>query len=487
MAWKVLQTNLSGLEDEAPSIAMDSNGYPNCVWLEGSSLKFARFRGDAWEYINGDPSILVSSGTLSLAKNCIAFDELNDPHILFRENNDLVHLHWDGYSWTRLVVLSDPDLMGWSATYFSDPYAMTLSRNGSSSVVKMHKLESGSWVFKAGQTMPIQEEEDPQIVAKPVSSSIYAFWRNKSGGEAWLNHLIYRTGTSSWFGYTDFKVWDSKVSGEITGLDFVSKAEVGDCPNFISSIVATVRSDLSFTFDKWLNIGANLIPGSYLQLYSASASGSSHDPDNIFWGDTSDTSTKVADGYISLVINGTTYYLPKYRGATYTGCSTWLSGTASSSGNFTFYGYALILVNRTELRWTPIYINCPNVVSSIVATVRSDLTFTFDKWLGVEGDSSPGYYLQLYSAPTSGSSYDSSNVFWGNALDTSAKTASGYMSIVVNGNTYYMPKYDGDAVTGCTTSLTGTEELSGTFTFYGYALIWVNATELKWTPLYEMS
>ena len=130
--------------------------------------------------------------------------------------------------------------------------------------------------------------------------------------------------------------------------------------------------------------------------------------------------------------------------------------------------------------------DCPNNIYSITATIRNDLTFTFDKYLAlnVNGSTESDNYIQLYDADLSGSSYDANRIFWGNTTNTNPKTSNNFVSILINGTTYYLRKYSGDSNVDCCSNLIGNDTSGGIFTLYGFVLIRVNDTESKYVRVY---
>jgi hypothetical protein len=113
----------------------------------------------------------------------------------------------------------------------------------------------------------------------------------------------------------------------------------------------------TFAFDKYINVNINDVDAKnhYLRLYNGDLTGQSYDAANNFFGNTTDNGVKLSDGYISLVINSVQYYLPKYSGNAKTDCCSSINGTDSSTGIYVMVGYVLVLVNRVEQRYIPIY------------------------------------------------------------------------------------------------------------------------------------
>jgi hypothetical protein len=357
MAWKVLETNLSGAETDAPMMLMDANGYPNCVWTDGYSLRFSRFRGNSWERL-GDLTAYESLLPISLSKNCMAVDDIGNPHVFFMEGYNLRQLWWNEEAWeVNDVLLNQQDILDWCPVFGDDRYLATLSTDGSSgSDARMYKYVAGVWSLQSGKAMSKQEQNDSQLIARPVSTSIYVFWRNKSGDNGWVSHLIYRVSTESWFSFHDNKVQKSEVVGEITGLDFVPKDMSSVNPNEISSIATTVAM-VSVSPSGYLsvNINGSTTNDHFIGLFSGTTSGVPYDTNHVFWGDTANASPKIADGYVSLKINGNKLYLPKYTGSASIGYCSDLVGTSTSSGTFVLAGYALLRVNYADLLYTPVY------------------------------------------------------------------------------------------------------------------------------------
>lgn len=133
-------------------------------------------------------------------------------------------------------------------------------------------------------------------------------------------------------------------------------------------------------------------------------------------------------------------------------------------------------------------LDCPNNIYSITTTIKSDLTFTIEKYIAVKINSGVGKdnYIELYTSGT-GYSYDTGRIFWGDTTNVNPKTSNGFISIVVNGDTYYVKKYSGDNTTDCCSNLIGTSTGSGSFTSAGFALVFVNGVELRWIRLYTLN
>ena len=150
---------------------------------------------------------------------------------------------------------------------------------------------------------------------------------------------------------------ESSSSESSSSLSSSSSSSSFDCPNNIYSVTATIRNDLIFTFDKYLavNINGSTESDNYIQLYDADLSGSSYDANRIFYGNTSNTNPKTSNNFVSMIINGTTYYLRKYSGDNNVDCCSNLIGNDASGGIFTLYGFVLVRVNGTESKYVRVY------------------------------------------------------------------------------------------------------------------------------------
>ena len=134
-------------------------------------------------------------------------------------------------------------------------------------------------------------------------------------------------------------------------------------------------------------------------------------------------------------------------------------------------------------------LDCPNNISSITATIRNDLVFASEKFLSVNINGSTGgnNYIELFSANTSGSTYDANRIFYGNSTNSNPKLDNGFISIVINGSTYYIRKYSGDNNVDCCTNLFGNNTAEGTFTTAGFVFVDVNGTEFKYVEVFTKS
>ena len=88
-------------------------------------------------------------------------------------------------------------------------------------------------------------------------------------------------------------------------------------------------------------------------------------------------------------------------------------------------------------------------------------------------------YIRLYSG-NSGYSYDN-QVFYGERSNN-AITSFGFISILINTNTYYIQIFSGSESTECCSNIEGTIT-TGSFTSAGFALVRVN-TDLLYMPIF---
>ena len=103
-----------------------------------------------------------------------------------------------------------------------------------------------------------------------------------------------------------------------------------------------------------LTINNSVNKDNYITLYDGDTSGQTYDNENRFYGDNT-TDTIIENGYISIIINGNTYYLPLYKGTNTTDCCSNLVGSYDSgTGVFTYVGWVLIKINGNQFKWTPI-------------------------------------------------------------------------------------------------------------------------------------
>jgi hypothetical protein len=93
-------------------------------------------------------------------------------------------------------------------------------------------------------------------------------------------------------------------------------------------------------------------------------------------------------------------------------------------------------------------------------------------------------YIALYDGDTSGQTYDNTNRFYGDTTNNDPITENGYISILINENTYYVPLYKGTNTTDCCSNLVGSYDSGiGVFTYVGWVLIKINGNKFKWTPI----
>jgi phage tail sheath gpL-like len=103
----------------------------------------------------------------------------------------------------------------------------------------------------------------------------------------------------------------------------------------------------------------------------------------------------------------------------------------------------------------------------------------------VSGGTANDRFVSLYTRDTTSKTFDANRIFWGDIAVAGAKTQEGYVSISVNGTTYWTPIYSGGSTATCSTNLSGSLQTTGTFTQEGYALVKVNNSDLRWLLLYS--
>jgi len=151
----------------------------------------------------------------------------------------------------------------------------------------------------------------------------------------------------------------SLSSSSLSSLSSSSQSSLSSnlCPNDISELTASIRDDIEFTYDKNLALEVNdsANKDNYIKLYTGDTGGQTYDDVNKFYGDDTNTDELTSNGFVSITINSSTYYIQLYSGTNTTDCCSNLEGIEESSGTFTSAGLVLIKVNGDLLRWVRIY------------------------------------------------------------------------------------------------------------------------------------
>lgn len=128
------------------------------------------------------------------------------------------------------------------------------------------------------------------------------------------------------------------------------------CPNDISSLTATLATSGSFHQDEPMSVTVNDSPmPTSLAVQTFSGPSGTPDPNGVVWGGTPEGGISLS-GYVSIVVNSTTYWTPVYSVAgTDADCCTNLVGTFDSSGNYSQAGYVAVLRNNLTAAWLPVY------------------------------------------------------------------------------------------------------------------------------------
>ena len=93
-------------------------------------------------------------------------------------------------------------------------------------------------------------------------------------------------------------------------------------------------------------------------------------------------------------------------------------------------------------------------------------------------------YLELFDGVTAGKSYDASRRFYGNETETSVSSNT-FISIVIDGNTYYLEILSGSAQLDCCSNLVGTTDSVGGFISAGFVMVDVNGT-LRFVQVFSL-
>lgn len=107
---------------------------------------------------------------------------------------------------------------------------------------------------------------------------------------------------------------------------------------------------------------------------------------------------------------------------------------------------------------TPSSMSSKSEESESSSNSSSSMDFPFESWLTVElnGTDTKSHFIPLHGGITTGST-PSNKVFYGDTNDL-PKARLSYISIIVNGNTFYIPTYTGIPTVSCCSNLIGTEQ-----------------------------
>ena len=193
MTWKTLTTRLSGASAEAPCMVMSREGHAHCVWIEDDELKYARCRGQEWEYVGETATIASGEDDLKISYRCVS-SELDDLTVVYMDGNSLLSLSWNGFAWTEAIVSTgETNLLGWALDKYDGGTYLVLLRGGpSAAFLTVMEYESGSWTEKGAETQLKQQVDEPQLVIRFLDRKIYTFWRNSIGDIKTVGRPQYR-------------------------------------------------------------------------------------------------------------------------------------------------------------------------------------------------------------------------------------------------------------------------------------------------------
>lgn len=216
---KILATHC---DDSKVSIAMDDMAYPHCVWVDGKTIKYARFCGDGWRVAGGTAVAASSSNDVSVSRHCIGFDGDGNCFFVFLDGVDLVLSAWNGASWSRDVVWAGAgnyDLTAWSVAWVQAPVVVAVT--GDQQLWVTDKC-LGTWRTPESTPMPAYDNDLVELKAARVASWVYAFWtgRDDATRMTWIGHAAWDVDAAAWTYVPSKKVQMSVDDGEIASIDF---------------------------------------------------------------------------------------------------------------------------------------------------------------------------------------------------------------------------------------------------------------------------
>lgn len=140
--------------------------------------------------------------------------------------------------------------------------------------------------------------------------------------------------------------------------------------------------------------------------------------------------------------------------------------------------------SSTEIMSSSSY-DCPNDIYSFSADIVSNVDVETYGMIATKVNSSINQdnYIILYSGDTTGKSYDSDNIIYGDTSSADNLETKIMLSVIVNSSTYYIKIYGGPNTSQCCSNIHGTEDF-GEFVSAGYLVVKINDLYLKYVQLY---
>ena len=226
MPLEPLRTRLSGSDADAPAIRTGGGGWPHCLWVEGSSIRYARYYGKEWTFLGGVSLARESSSDVVIFPNSLDVDELGRPYAVIYESSWIKILWWDGSAWQTegVTSVSGKELTGAACCWRSEPFISALYWTSSKSTLCMYRKTGGVWSF-VQEDLGGQDQVPASLVSRNVDCYIYNFWKASKAGEGWIGHMMYHPTSDVWAGLIEKKVSFSMQDAEIVDLDFVTMDE----------------------------------------------------------------------------------------------------------------------------------------------------------------------------------------------------------------------------------------------------------------------
>lgn len=230
---KILPTNC---EDDKISMVMDHMSHPHCVWIEGSTIKYARYYGDGWRFAGNSSVAYSSENELSLSPNCVGVDDNDNCFFVFMDGEDLTMISWNGFSWSSEIVWSNAvaaDITTWSVAWARAPVVTAIG-----SYLWATDKTTGSWSIPSSLSFTTSDELTPTIKSARVSSRVYVFWTGKSDSlkTSWIGHAAWDVDSQQWVYTSSKQIQMSASEGEIIGMDFVVCDEIDSSSSESSGI-----------------------------------------------------------------------------------------------------------------------------------------------------------------------------------------------------------------------------------------------------------
>jgi len=227
MQLTTLTTSLSGESIDAPAIRNDSAGWPHCLWVEGLSVRYARYYGKEWTFLNGVSLAKDSLSGVEIFPSSLEIDDIGRPYAAIHESGKLRLLSWSGTRWLTEDIASTAGKIITGATccwWKGEPLVAAIYWTSTRSDLCIYKRSGTIWTC-IQENLGVQDNVSSNLVMRKADTYAYLFWKARANEAGWIGHVMYDVAGDLLTGKVSRRIAFSDSELEIVDIDFVTADE----------------------------------------------------------------------------------------------------------------------------------------------------------------------------------------------------------------------------------------------------------------------